>query len=161
MISGFQLSVLRSSQLSAISFSMRWLTFHFSLFTLNFFSALGTRHIFLVFSYQFFSALTCDFIFHCLINHFYNENPLYITFIINVLQRYQNTPWTKLVCEKCCLAWSSNLVTFTLNEAWFKSKPRQYFFEPNVVQGGLMPHKYLCLILRRYLHRSKLTSLIL
>jgi len=23
------------------------------------------------------------------------------------------------------------------NQAWFKSKPRQYFFEPNLVQGGL------------------------
>ena len=31
------------------------------------------------------------------------------------------------------------------NQAWFKSKPRQYFFEPNLVQGGLMPHKYICM----------------
>ena len=72
-----------SYKFSVVSYSMRWLTFHFSLLT-----------------FHFFSALTCDFIFHCLINHFYNENPLYITFIISILQSPQNTPWTTLACEK-------------------------------------------------------------
>ena len=29
------------------------------------------------------------------------------------------------------------------NQAWFKSKPKQYFFEPNLVQGGLFSEEFI------------------
>ncbi|MFA7402321.1 MAG: hypothetical protein WCZ21_07330, partial [Bacteroidales bacterium] len=33
-----------------------------------------------------------------------------------------------------------------LNEAWFTRKPRQYFFEPNLVQGGLFIEEKLSVV---------------
>ena len=79
---------------------------------------------------------------------------MYIIFIISILQPPQNTPWTKLACEKQCFGWSSNLVTFTLNETRFTRKPRQYFFEPNLVQGGCPPRKCICMYFFSIIYKS-------
>ena len=83
--------------------------------------------------------------------------------LFSVFYNMLHTPPLNQACLRKMLPWLEfqPSVVHARTKRGSKANQGGFFFEPNLFQGGLMPHKNIFLILRRYLHRSKLTSLIL